>query len=316
MSANVDGMVRSAVESYRAGNKAEARQLLERALEIDEYNEKAWLWLSAVVETKEEQQTCLENVLIINPNNDRAKQGLRSLGVDPDALIAESAPEPEPDAGFSNEGFSDADFLDDGAASAAEDDAYYVPTSSSSAEHRGDDLTSDDYDQWMSQLDLGTGNAESAAPPQDTYDDGYEDAGYGDMANSLFGGEVDYDEYDSYENTDYADDGVDVFLDDLDEGADVDLRASYADTEAFSDALNEGIYDADHADLFDERPQPQAEEDYGPDPSELFVLIPPEIEITRLPGEVETIPASVHVITGVLAVANIGAVIFLILQLV
>jgi hypothetical protein len=49
-------------------------------LEIDQYNEQAWLWLSAVVETPEEQRTCLDNVLTINPNSERAKTGHRHVG--------------------------------------------------------------------------------------------------------------------------------------------------------------------------------------------------------------------------------------------
>src|SRR5688572_6673232 len=101
MPANVDAMVRAGVEAYRAGKKAEARTLLERAIELDGYNETAWLWLSAVVESPEEQQTCLENVLTINPNNDRAKQGLKSLGINPDAAkpAASSAAAPAFEAG-------------------------------------------------------------------------------------------------------------------------------------------------------------------------------------------------------------------------
>src|SRR6185295_16929048 len=79
MPANVDGMVREGISAYRAGRKDEARALLMRAVEIDQYNEQAWLWLSAVVESVDEQRTCLENVITINPNNERAKQGLSVL---------------------------------------------------------------------------------------------------------------------------------------------------------------------------------------------------------------------------------------------
>ncbi len=79
MPANVDGMVREGISAYRAGRKVEARALLLRAVEIDQYNEEAWLWLSAVVESPEEQRTCLENVLTINPGSERAKQGLQML---------------------------------------------------------------------------------------------------------------------------------------------------------------------------------------------------------------------------------------------
>ncbi|MBC7871969.1 MAG: hypothetical protein H7Y09_14080 [Chitinophagaceae bacterium] len=79
MAANADAMVREAIKAYRSNKKAEARTLLEKATELDQYNEQAWMWLSAVVDSPEDQKTCLENVLYINPDNANAKQGLRML---------------------------------------------------------------------------------------------------------------------------------------------------------------------------------------------------------------------------------------------
>jgi hypothetical protein len=76
---NVNVMVKEAVRALKANNKAEARSLLEKATELDPYNEQAWLWLSGVVETEDDQQTCLQNVLFINPGNENAKQGLAML---------------------------------------------------------------------------------------------------------------------------------------------------------------------------------------------------------------------------------------------
>jgi hypothetical protein len=100
---NVNAMVKEAIRLLKAGNKAEARTLLERATELDSYNEQAWLWLSGVVETDEDQRTCLSNVLFINPSNQHAKQGIAML----DAKIAAKtpdrsvvAPEESPFSGF------------------------------------------------------------------------------------------------------------------------------------------------------------------------------------------------------------------------
>jgi tetratricopeptide (TPR) repeat protein len=76
MTSNVAGLVREGVAAFKAGRKDEARKLLTRAAELDERNEEAWLWLSAVVDNLENQQICLENVLAINPSNKRALQGL------------------------------------------------------------------------------------------------------------------------------------------------------------------------------------------------------------------------------------------------
>jgi tetratricopeptide (TPR) repeat protein len=64
------------IAAARAGRRSEARALLMRVVERDERNEQAWLWLSGVVDEPAEVQTCLENVLELNPGNTRARQGL------------------------------------------------------------------------------------------------------------------------------------------------------------------------------------------------------------------------------------------------
>src|SRR5512134_369990 len=79
MSANIEAMVREGVNAYKSGRKEEARALLLKATELDQLNEQAWLWLSGLMDSVEDQRTCLENVLAINPNNERAKQGLSYL---------------------------------------------------------------------------------------------------------------------------------------------------------------------------------------------------------------------------------------------
>ncbi|HYO87981.1 MAG TPA: tetratricopeptide repeat protein [Candidatus Limnocylindrales bacterium] len=85
MAANVEGMVREGVSAFKAGRTDEARALLSKAVELDPYNEQGWLWLSGVVSSVDDQRTCLENVLAINPGNARARSGL-------DFLIRQSAP--------------------------------------------------------------------------------------------------------------------------------------------------------------------------------------------------------------------------------
>ena len=63
-----------AINAIRAGNREEGRQILEEVLETDESNEDVWLWLSSVVETDEDREICLENVLALNPDNVVARQ--------------------------------------------------------------------------------------------------------------------------------------------------------------------------------------------------------------------------------------------------
>lgn len=77
----IDTMLNQAVAAFKAGRKTEARQLLGKVLALDSENEMAWLWLSGAVDTREERIACLENVLSINPDNNAARRGLESLGV-------------------------------------------------------------------------------------------------------------------------------------------------------------------------------------------------------------------------------------------
>jgi len=79
----VEKLVNQAGQAIRAGKKLEARKMLEQILETDDSNEQAWLLLAAVVDTPRERRICLENVLEINPNNEKAKQALEKLRPSP-----------------------------------------------------------------------------------------------------------------------------------------------------------------------------------------------------------------------------------------
>src|SRR3989442_967339 len=71
-----DRLMRDGQAAAKRGDKAMARALLTQLLERDPHNEQAWMWLSGAVSDPEEQQTCLENALIINPRNAQARKGL------------------------------------------------------------------------------------------------------------------------------------------------------------------------------------------------------------------------------------------------
>jgi tetratricopeptide (TPR) repeat protein len=75
----VSEWLRDGIAAARAGRRDEARELLMRVIEVNERSERAWLWLSGVVETDEERLICFENVLTLNPDNAQAKAGLRWL---------------------------------------------------------------------------------------------------------------------------------------------------------------------------------------------------------------------------------------------
>ena len=66
-------------EAARQGDKATARDRFEQVTELDENNERAWFYLASVVDTDEERRICLTNVLVINPNNERAQELMEKL---------------------------------------------------------------------------------------------------------------------------------------------------------------------------------------------------------------------------------------------
>ncbi len=72
-------MLNEGIAAAKSGQAAQARDLLMQVVEADENNEAAWLWLSGVVESLEDRQVCLENVLALNPNSVAAQKGLAWL---------------------------------------------------------------------------------------------------------------------------------------------------------------------------------------------------------------------------------------------
>jgi hypothetical protein len=72
-------LLQSAQEALRRGDKLEARKLLAQAAKSYPQSERAWLWLSAVVDDPQFERECLQRVLAINPNNAVAQQHLQRL---------------------------------------------------------------------------------------------------------------------------------------------------------------------------------------------------------------------------------------------
>jgi hypothetical protein len=75
----VSRLLRAGVNAVREGRLEEARELLYQVIDLDERNERAWLWLSGVVTGIDERIVCLESVLAINPHHELAREGLRYL---------------------------------------------------------------------------------------------------------------------------------------------------------------------------------------------------------------------------------------------
>lgn len=74
-----DRMFQRGVAAAIGGQRMAAAGLLRQAVRLDPEHEQAWLWLSGVVDGRDEVALCLRAVLRINPDNERARQGLAQL---------------------------------------------------------------------------------------------------------------------------------------------------------------------------------------------------------------------------------------------
>lgn len=72
-------LVERGIAAARGGQRRVAAGLLARALKLDPCDERAWLWLSGVVDDPAQRAFCLHAVLRINPQNPHARRGLTYL---------------------------------------------------------------------------------------------------------------------------------------------------------------------------------------------------------------------------------------------
>src|SRR5215208_3700279 len=72
-------VLQRAIQAARAGRRIEARDLLLEIVEIDPRNEMAWVWLSGLVDSLEDRIIACENVLTINPANEKVRVYLIEL---------------------------------------------------------------------------------------------------------------------------------------------------------------------------------------------------------------------------------------------
>ena len=73
------GNLEKAINAIKEGKKTEGKALLAEILHADPNNERAWLWMSAAVNSADNKEECLERVLKLNPNNQPAQRSLTSL---------------------------------------------------------------------------------------------------------------------------------------------------------------------------------------------------------------------------------------------
>ena len=82
-------LLRQGLDAARAGRKTDARDLLIRVVEVEPRNELAWMWLTGLVDDLEDKIIACENVLAINPANEKVKAYL-------DCLLQQRIPTPSP----------------------------------------------------------------------------------------------------------------------------------------------------------------------------------------------------------------------------
>ncbi len=68
-----------AINHVNAGELDQGRALLEKILEQDPKNDRAWVWLSGCVDDPMQRRICLQQALSANPNNQAALDGMRVL---------------------------------------------------------------------------------------------------------------------------------------------------------------------------------------------------------------------------------------------
>lgn len=77
----IPARLREGIDAAKRGDKIAARRLLQQVLSVDVDNEMALMWMASVVDTLNERRFYLERALSINPNNNRAREALRRLGI-------------------------------------------------------------------------------------------------------------------------------------------------------------------------------------------------------------------------------------------
>jgi tetratricopeptide (TPR) repeat protein len=75
----LEALLEQAIVDVNAGDLEQGRALLERVLEQDPKNDRAWVWLSGCVEDPRQRRICLQQALNANPNNQAALDGMQAL---------------------------------------------------------------------------------------------------------------------------------------------------------------------------------------------------------------------------------------------
>ncbi len=72
-------LLEKAIQAAREGRRTEARDMLLHLVEAEPRNEAAWIWLTGLVDELEDKIIACENVLTLNPGNERVRAYLNQL---------------------------------------------------------------------------------------------------------------------------------------------------------------------------------------------------------------------------------------------
>ncbi len=95
----VESLLQAGIAAIKRRNLSAGQKLLLKAVEKDDSQALAWLWLSVAVEAEADKEVALENVLTLDPGNPAALKRLSRLKrrqAQPPASVAVSAPAPAP----------------------------------------------------------------------------------------------------------------------------------------------------------------------------------------------------------------------------
>ncbi len=99
MDDRVSNLIRQGQSAAQDGNLEMARNYLQAAVDLDRGNATAWLWLAGVLEEPGDVRNALEQVLVLDPDNPHAAEGLAQLNAqyppEPE-VVEEEPPPPEP----------------------------------------------------------------------------------------------------------------------------------------------------------------------------------------------------------------------------
>jgi hypothetical protein len=73
---NREELLQMGMRAAKAGNKDAARMMFQRVLTEDKRNERALMWMAQIADSKEERNKWLNRVLLVNPDNEKARRYL------------------------------------------------------------------------------------------------------------------------------------------------------------------------------------------------------------------------------------------------